>query len=109
MIGAALWLALDGLAMVSFRRAGTSMVSMKPTTALVTSGPYRFTRNPMYLGMAFLYAAFALAFGLIWALATLPAVLIAVDRLIIAREEPYLGARFGDAYRDYRRRVRRWL
>jgi protein-S-isoprenylcysteine O-methyltransferase Ste14 len=103
------WLALDGAAMVSFRRAGTSMVPMNPTTALVTSGPYRFTRNPMYLGMAFLYVAFAFAFGVIWALAFLPPVLVIVDRLVIAREEPYLEREFGQAYRDYKARVRRWL
>lgn len=109
VIGVALWLALDGVAMLSFRRAGTSMVPMNPTTALVTSGPYRFTRNPMYVGMAFLYAALALALGVIWALIALPLVLIAVDRLVVAREEPYLEAKFGDAYRDYKRRVRRWL
>jgi protein-S-isoprenylcysteine O-methyltransferase Ste14 len=82
---------------------------MNPTIALVTSGPYRLTRNPMYVGMAFLYGAFALAFGVIWALITLPLVLIAVDRLVIAREEPYLEARFGEQYREYTRRVRRWL
>ena len=109
VICVALWLALDGVAMLSFRRAGTSMVPMNPTTALVTSGPYRLTRNPMYVGMAFLYGAFALAFGVIWALITLPLVLIAVHRLVIAREEPYLEARFGEQYRDYKRRVRRWL
>jgi protein-S-isoprenylcysteine O-methyltransferase Ste14 len=106
---AALWVALDGVATVSFARAKTSMVPMKPTTALVTSGPYRLTRNPMYVGMAFLYAAFALGFGVIWALAVLPVVLLAVDRLVIAKEEPYLEARFGDQYRDYKRGVRRWL
>lgn len=103
------WLALDGAAMVFFRRAGTSMVPMNPTTALVTSGPYRFTRNPMYLGMAFLYIAFAFAFGVIWALAVLPAVVVIVDRFVIAREEPYLERKFGQAYRDYKARVRRWL
>jgi protein-S-isoprenylcysteine O-methyltransferase Ste14 len=103
------WLALDGAAMVLFRRAGTSMVPMNPTTALVTSGPYRFTRNPMYLGMAFLYIAFAFAFGVIWALAFLPAVVVIVDRFLIAREEPYLERRFGQPYREYKARVRRWL
>lgn len=103
------WLALDGAAMVSFRRAGTSMVPTNPTTALVTSGPYRFTRNPMYLGMVFLYIAFASAFGVIWALAFLPAVIVIVDRFVIAREEPYLELKFGPAYRDYKMRVRRWL
>jgi protein-S-isoprenylcysteine O-methyltransferase Ste14 len=103
------WLALDGAAMLFFRRAGTSMVPMNPTTALVTSGPYRFTRNPMYLGMAFLYAAFAFLFGVIWALVLLPAVIVIVDRFVIAREEPYLERKFGQAYRDYKQRVRRWL
>jgi protein-S-isoprenylcysteine O-methyltransferase Ste14 len=103
------WLALDGAAMVFFHRAGTSMVPMNPTTALVTSGPYRVTRNPMYVGMAFLYVALALAFGVLWALAFLPVVIVIVDRFVIAREEPYLERKFGQAYRDYKAGVRRWL
>jgi protein-S-isoprenylcysteine O-methyltransferase Ste14 len=109
LLAAAAWLALDGAAMVFFRRAGTSMVPMNPSTALVTSGPYRVTRNPMYVGMAFLYVSAAFAFGVIWALAFLPAVIVAVDRFVIAREEPYLERKFGQAYRDYKGRVRRWL
>jgi protein-S-isoprenylcysteine O-methyltransferase Ste14 len=109
LLAAGAWLALDGTAMVTFRRAGTSMVPMNPTTALVTSGPYRLTRNPMYLGMAFLYVAFAFAFGVIWALAFLPAVILVVDRFVIAREEPYLERKFGQTYRDYKARARRWL
>jgi protein-S-isoprenylcysteine O-methyltransferase Ste14 len=108
-VGVAIWLALDGAAMLHFRRSGTSMVPMRPSTALVTSGPYRFTRNPMYVGMAVLYAALALALGVIWALAVLPLVILAVDRLVIAREEPYLERKFGEQYREYKRRVRRWL
>jgi protein-S-isoprenylcysteine O-methyltransferase Ste14 len=103
------WLALDGAATLFFRRAGTSMVPMNPTTALVTSGPYRLSRNPMYLGMAFLYIAFAFAFAVIWALAFLPVVLVIVDRFVIAREEPYLERKFRQDYRDYKARVRRWL
>ena len=95
--------------MALFRRAGTSMVPMNPATVLVTSGPYRLTRNPMYLGMAFLYVALAFAFGVIWALALLPAVIVMVDRFVIAREEPYLERKFGQAYHDYKARVRRWL
>ena len=113
VIGAAVgfggWLALDGMAMLSFNRAGTSMIPMKPSTALVTDGPYRLTRNPMYVGMAFLYAGIAFAVGLVWPLAVLPAVLVAVDRLVIAREEPYLERRFGADYREYKSRIRRWL
>ena len=107
--GVALWLAFDGSAMSSFRRNRTSMVPFKPSNALVTSGPYRYSRNPMYVGMAFLYLGLTLAFGLVWAMALLPLVLLAVDRLVIAREEAYLERRFGDAYRDYRAEVRRWL
>jgi protein-S-isoprenylcysteine O-methyltransferase Ste14 len=109
LIGAVAWLALDGAAMLHFRRAETSMVPFNPTTALVTSGPYRITRNPMYLGMASLYVAVALASGVIWALAFLPVVITLVDRLVIAREEPYLERRFGQSYRDYKARVHRWL
>lgn len=108
-LGVAAWLALDGFAMLRFRAANTSMVPVRPTSALVTSGPYRLTRNPMYVGMAFLYAGLALLLGVIWALALLPAVLLAVDRIAIAREERYLEARFGEEYREYRGRVRRWL
>jgi protein-S-isoprenylcysteine O-methyltransferase Ste14 len=109
LIGAAIWLALDGWAMLRFQRARTSIVPMRPTTALVTSGPYRVSRNPMYLGMAVLYVALALSLGVIWALVFLPVVILAVDRLAIAREEPYLERKFGDEYREYKRRVRRWL
>jgi protein-S-isoprenylcysteine O-methyltransferase Ste14 len=109
LIGGGLWLALDGAAMLFFRRAGTSMVPMNPTSALVTSGPYRFTRNPMYLGMAFLYVAIAFALGVIWALVLLPVVIVAVDQLVISREEAYLVRRFGQPYHEYMARVRRWL
>jgi protein-S-isoprenylcysteine O-methyltransferase Ste14 len=109
LIGGLLWLALDGVAMLSFRRAGTSMVPFNPSTALVTSGPSRLTRNPMYLGMAFLYIGLALALGVIWALIFLPLVIAAVDRLVIVREEAYLVRKFGQPYRDYMARVRRWL
>jgi protein-S-isoprenylcysteine O-methyltransferase Ste14 len=108
-IGVAVWLALDGGAMLRFRRANTSMIPIRPSTSLVVSGPYRVTRNPMYVGMAFLYAGLALGVGVIWALVVLPAVLVVVDRQVIAREERYLERKFGDSYREYKTRVRRWL
>jgi protein-S-isoprenylcysteine O-methyltransferase Ste14 len=108
-IGVVVWLALDGAAMLRFRRAKTSMIPMRPSTALVVGGPYRFSRNPMYVGMAFLYAGLALGLGVIWALVVLPAVLIVVDCQVIAREERYLERKFGDSYREYKARVRRWL
>lgn len=108
-IGISVWLALDGAAMLLFRGAGTSVAPTRPTTALVISGPYRVTRNPMYVGMAFLYVGLALPLGAIWSLAVLPAVLLAVDRIAIRREERYLEAKFGEEYCEYKGRVRRWL
>jgi protein-S-isoprenylcysteine O-methyltransferase Ste14 len=108
-LGIAGWLALDGAAMLSFSRAGTSMIPMRPSAALVTAGPYHFTRNPMYLGIAFLYLAFALGLGFVWPLILLPLVLVAVDRLVIAREEAYLLRRFGESYREYMEKTRRWV
>lgn len=93
----------------AFRRAGTAVEPWKPTTAIVTSGPYRFTRNPAYVGMALAYAGIAILAGAIWPFATLVPTLIVVDRAVIAREERYLARRFGSEYTAYRARVRRWL
>lgn len=94
---------------VLFRRFHTSMVPVKPATALVTDGAYRLTRNPMYLGLLCVYIAVALWFGVLWALILAPLVVLAVQRLAIAKEERYLERKFGDAYRAYRAQVRRWI
>ena len=102
-------LALQTFFITAFSRVGTAVEPWKPTTAIVTTGPYRLTRNPMYVGMASLYVGLAFAFGLIWAFALLPVVLIVIDRLVIAREEPYLERLFGEEYLAYKRRVRRWI
>src|SRR5918996_692205 len=85
-IGLAGFLYLDGGATARFARADTKVIPWKPASALVTDGPYRITRNPMYVGMACLYVAIAVATGLIWELVPLPLVLLAVDRLVIAKE-----------------------
>jgi len=100
-----------GLASVaSFRTANTTILPAgRPTTAIVGRGPYAFTRNPMYLGMALAYSGLSLGLNNLWALATLPVVLIVVDRLVVRREERYLTAKFGEPYRDYCARVRRWV
>ena len=103
------WLGLDIAAIALFGAAGTSIWPMVPSSTLVTSGPYRFTRNPQYVGLGCLYVALAFAFGVMWALALLPAVLVVIDRRIVAREEAYLERRFGQPYREYKSRVRRWL
>lgn len=102
-------LLLDGIAAGTFRRLGTPPEPWKPTTALATGGLYRFSRNPIYVGFAVTYAGFAVAMDSPLALALLLPCLIVIDRLVIAREERYLAARFGGEYDAYRRKVRRWL
>jgi len=109
VLGVLAWLVLDGASFVRFKRAGTPVIPFAPTTALVVDGPYRFSRNPIYLGFAALYVALAFGLGLMWSLLFLPSVLLAVDRLVIAREEPYLERLFGHDYVEYKQRVRRWI
>jgi protein-S-isoprenylcysteine O-methyltransferase Ste14 len=107
--GILLWLAVGGRAAMTFLRVRTGIVPVKPATSLVVTGPYRLTRNPMYVGFALVYSGLAVWLDVIWALIVLPLVLIAVDRYVIAREERYLERRFGDEYVAYKARVRRWL
>ncbi len=92
-----------------FRKAGTRPEPWQPTTAIVTSGVYRVTRNPMYVGMALVYAALALALGSLIALTLLPAAVLVIHRGVILREEQYLERKFGSEYRAYKARVWRWL
>jgi protein-S-isoprenylcysteine O-methyltransferase Ste14 len=92
-----------------FRRAGTTPNPSKPTSALVIWGPYRFTRNPMYVGMTTLYLGGTLFLNDPWPLVFLPVVIALVQRYVIAREEAYLERKFGDEYRAYKARVRRWI
>jgi protein-S-isoprenylcysteine O-methyltransferase Ste14 len=100
-----------GLASVySFRKARTTVLPAgRPTTAIVESGPYRFTRNPMYVAMALAYFGLSLLLNSVWPLLLLPFVLVLVDLSVIRREEKYLVAKFGEPYREYCMRVRRWL
>src|SRR6266508_3365606 len=103
--GGLLFVAAAGL----FRRLGTNVPPSHTTTLIATTGPYRWTRNPMYLGMALIYAGLAIGFDGPIAFALLPLVLIAIQTQVIAREERYLEAKFGDDYRRYKAEVRRWL
>jgi protein-S-isoprenylcysteine O-methyltransferase Ste14 len=112
ILGGALLLA--GIALLfSFERAFTQKKTpanpWRPTTAIATDGPYRFTRNPAYLGMALVYVGIALCSQALWVLLPLPLVLAIVDRGVIAREERYLERKFGQEYLDFKRRVRRWI
>jgi protein-S-isoprenylcysteine O-methyltransferase Ste14 len=96
-------------AMRSFARAKTAIVPYNTTTTIVPTGPYRFSRNPMYVAMAVIQAAFAVMFATAWILILLPPVLLFIRRGVIAREERYLESKFGAGYLDYKNRVRRWL
>jgi protein-S-isoprenylcysteine O-methyltransferase Ste14 len=111
-LGAALFvlaLALFAWAVVTMTGAGTNIPTNRPTTAIVESGPYRFTRNPIYLGMVLGLIGLSVAFDNFWLLVTLVPFWLVIRYGVVAREEAYLERRFGDVYRGYRSRVRRWL
>lgn len=111
-IGGALiaaWLALAAWAVGVFRRAGTTPNPTGEVTAFVTAGPFRFSRNPMYVGLVLFQVGVAFLLGNAWVLIlTIPSFIL-LDRLVIAGEERYLAAKYGADFEAYRRRVRRWL
>jgi protein-S-isoprenylcysteine O-methyltransferase Ste14 len=102
-------LGVSASAVFLFRRAGTTPNPTQPTTAIVVRGPYRFTRNPMYVGLLALYVGLTVLVNSLWLLALVPVIVALVQRQVIVREEAYLEAKFGDEYRAYKGRVRRWL
>jgi protein-S-isoprenylcysteine O-methyltransferase Ste14 len=107
LIAMAAGLAASGVR--SFWQKHTSIVPIRPATALVIAGPYRFTRNPMYVGMALLTVAFGLLLNTWWPIVLLIPTLILIQFFVIAPEERYLRRRFGAEYDAYTRQVRRWL
>jgi protein-S-isoprenylcysteine O-methyltransferase Ste14 len=104
-----LGLALPIVAVVRFRSVGTEAAPWLPSTALVTTGIYRFTRNPMYIGMALIYAGISVVADSVLALLCLVPVLAIITYGVIKREEHYLEVTFGEPYRAYKQKVRRWL
>jgi protein-S-isoprenylcysteine O-methyltransferase Ste14 len=100
---------LGGSFISAFRRADTPVPPYARTTALVTDGPYRLSRNPGYLGFALIYAGIALLADAPWVLLPLPFVLVVMQQGVIVREERYLERLFGQDYLDFRARTRRWL
>ena len=88
---------------------GTNIEPWRASNLVVTEGLDRWTRNPMDLGMALLYAGLAIGLDSLAALILLPAALVVIQTKVIAREERYLEGKFGDSYRSYKARVRRWL
>lgn len=93
----------------TMHRARTGIPVHHPVNALVTSGPFAWSRNPIYLALNLLYGGAALVLALAWPLLLLPVVLVALRILVIDREERFLERRFPDTYPAYRARVRRWL
>ena len=93
----------------SFRRAHTTMPPYAETTALVTDGPYRLSRNPAYVGDALTYVGIALLADAPWVLLPLPLVLALMQQGVILREERYMQRRFGQDYLSFKARTRRWL
>ena len=105
----ALALALFVWAIAAVTQAGSNVPTNLPTTTIVDAGPYRFTRNPIYLGMVLGLIGLAIALNSLWLLLTLVPFAVVIRYGVIAREEAYLERKFGDVYRRYRARVRRWL
>jgi protein-S-isoprenylcysteine O-methyltransferase Ste14 len=98
-----------GRAIVTITRAGSNVPTNLPTTTIVESGPYRFTRNPIYLGMFLGLIGLAIAFDSLWLRIMLVAFAFVIRYGVVAREEAYLERKFGDVYRGYRSRAWRWL
>jgi protein-S-isoprenylcysteine O-methyltransferase Ste14 len=102
-------IALTVASLRNFWAAGTSVVPVRPTTALVVGGPYHFSRNPMYLALLLLYTGVSCLLGLVWPVVLGPVLVWVVGEWCIGPEERYLAGKFGDEYHRYRARVRRWL
>ncbi len=101
--------ALAASARIHFLRTGQSVIPWTPTPELIFQGPYRYTRNPMYVGMTLLTLGLGVALNNLWmSLFALPALLI-VHLIAVLPEEKYLSEKFGDSYRTYLTRVRRYL
>ena len=100
---------LTGSALLKFKDGGTTVRPDRAASTLVIGGPYNVTRNPMYLGLAFVYLGVAVAGQSVWALILLPVALTVIQRGAIEPEEAFLEQRFGANYINYAAKVRRWL
>jgi len=102
-------LALATAGIRNFTRAATPVPTAQPTQALVTTGIHGYTRNPIYLGMFLVYAGIGLVVRSPWILILILPLVLTIRYGVVMREEAYLERRFGDVYREYKSRVRRWL
>lgn len=104
-----LGIALLAWSIFNFKRHRTTIRPDRAASALITTGPYTLTRNPIYVGFAAVYLGVAIAAQSLWALILLPVVLLIIQRGAIEKEEAFLERRFGPDYTHYKARVRRWL
>lgn len=102
-------LAIGVLGIRDFSSAGTPVPTNQPTRALVTNGMHGWSRNPIYLGMFLIYGGIGVAAQSVWILILALPLAITIHYGVVAREEAYLERRFGEAYLNYKARVRRWL
>src|SRR5262249_42778695 len=102
-------LTLVAWAILTITRAGSNVPTNLPTTTILESGPYCYTRNPISLGMFLGLIGLAIAFDNLWLLMMLVPFALVIRHGVVAREEAYLERKFGDVYRGYRSHVRRWL
>lgn len=113
-VAGALLIGLLGVALAAgalrlFRTTGQDPKPWVATPEIIRTGVYRFTRNPMYLGLSLLQSAIGIGVGNLWVLLLVPLACVVVQITAIRHEEAYLERKFGDAYRDYKTSVRRWL
>lgn len=97
------------LSLYAFTKARTTLNPHGSVKTIVSSGVYRFTRNPIYLGMVLMLIGFPLAFGNVWGIPLAPVFILLMNKLVIKHEEAYLEKKFGEAYTGYKSLVRRWL
>jgi protein-S-isoprenylcysteine O-methyltransferase Ste14 len=107
LIAAAVW--LGAVINRAFRLHGTPADPAEETTAIVDTGPFRFSRNPVYLVFALLQVGFGLMLNNLWIVLLTPPASLVVHYVVVLREEAYLEEKFGRAYLVYKARVRRWL
>jgi protein-S-isoprenylcysteine O-methyltransferase Ste14 len=102
-------LAIHIWAAIVFRNHKTTIMPHQPSTQLVTSGPFRFSRNPIYVGNLMVVAGLGLVLSNLWLLVVTPVLGLTLHKLAIEREERHMEALFNDRWRDYKARVRRWI
>lgn len=109
LVVAALALGFGFWGRLSLTRAGTNVNPGRPTTTIVASGPFRFSRNPLYVALTLFFLGITLAINTWWGIVALVPMLVIMHRGVVLREERYLETKFGESYLQYRARVRRYL